>query len=143
SVLDRVLEVEDEPWLFAGVALVDEDGSAPQEVAVALEGEVERRVEEGVAGADEGREGLARRRDQLLLEGEPFVALGDRLADPDLPVAVPDQGGDVPDLVAPRLALAHGPVEPLKGLEEERLDVMRLQPPRLGALHLLPDPLDP
>src|SRR5690606_31572120 len=64
-VLDRVLEIEDEPRLFAGVALVDEDGAAPQEVAVALEGEVERRIEEGVAGADEGREGLAWRRDQI------------------------------------------------------------------------------
>src|SRR5690606_8808620 len=143
SVLDRVLEVEDEPGLLAGVALVDEDGTTAQEVAVALEGEVERRVEEGVTGADEGREGLARRRDQILLVGDPLVALEDRLADPDHPVAVPDQGGDVPDLVAPRLALAHRPPEPLKGLEEERLDVMRLQPPRLGALHLLPDPLDP
>src|SRR5690606_39312030 len=36
-VLDRVLEVEDDPWLFAGVALVDEDGSAPQEVSAAIE----------------------------------------------------------------------------------------------------------
>src|SRR5690606_38150822 len=36
-----------------------------------------------------------------------------------------------------RLALARCPTKPLKGLEKERFDVMRLQSPSLGTLHLL------
>ena len=47
---------------------------------MALEGEVDRGVEERVAGADELRERLARRVDERLLEGDPLVAGQDRLA---------------------------------------------------------------
>ena len=51
---------------------------------------------------------------------------------------------DVGDLVAARLALL-GPYPPrrLERLEEEGLDVVRLQAAGLGALHVLADAVDP
>jgi len=48
----------------------------------------------------------------------------------------------VGDFVSPCLALTNGPAEVLEGLQEEGFDVMRLQPPRFGPLHVLPDPPD-
>src|SRR5690606_1694477 len=116
--------------------------AAAQEVAVALEGQVEHRVEERMPGADEGRERLAGRRDQRLLEGDALVAREDRLADADQAVALADGRRHVGDLVAARLALASGAAETLERLQEERLDVVRLEAPRLGALHLLADAVD-
>jgi hypothetical protein len=67
---------------------------------VALQRQVEHRVEQRVPGADEGRQGLARGRDQGLLEGDALVARQHRLADADQAVAVAHRGGDVGDLVA-------------------------------------------
>ena len=73
---------------------------------MALQGQVERGVEQRVAGADKGGERLALRRDQILLEGDALVARQHRLADADQAVAVADRRGHVGDLVAARLALA-------------------------------------
>lgn len=47
------------------------------------------------------------------------------------------------DFVAPGFALADATAEPLKSLQKERLDVVRLQAARFGALHVLPDTVDP
>ena len=41
------------------------------------------------------------------------------------------------DLVTPRLPFPNSAAQPFEGLDEERLYVMRLKPPHLGALHLL------
>ena len=105
-VLDGVLEVEEHARARAGVALVHQHRAALQEIAVALEREVERGVEQRVARADEGRERLALRRDQVLLEGDALVARQHRIARADLAVAVAHRRGHVGDLVAARLALA-------------------------------------
>src|SRR5690606_3401003 len=126
AVLDRVLEVEEEPGLRAGVALVDQDGAAAQQVAVPFQGEVERRVEERMAWTDECGGGLPRRRDELLLEDDALVALEDRLADADHAVAVADHRRDVPNLVTPRFALPDGAAEALERFQEERFDVVGL-----------------
>ena len=110
---------------------------------MALEGEVDDRVEQRMAGADEGGQRLAVRRDQRLLEGDALVARQHRLADADQAVAVAHRRRDVGDLVAARLALLGRAAQPLEGLEEERLDVVRLQAAGLGALHVLADAVDP
>ena len=58
-ILDGVLEVEEHARARARVALVHQHRAAPQQVAVALEGQVEDGVEQRVAGADEGGQRLA------------------------------------------------------------------------------------
>ena len=62
-----------------------------QQVAVALEREVDGGVEQRMARADEGGQRLALRRDQRLLEGDALVARQHRLADADQAVAVADR----------------------------------------------------
>ena len=49
---------------------------------------------------------------------------------------------DMSDLVPARLALAHRSAETLERGEEEGLDVVGLEPARLGTLHRLPDAED-
>ena len=109
---------------------------------MALQGEVDGGGQQWVAGRDEGRQRLARWRDQRLFEGDPFVARQHRLTEPDEAVAVAKRGRDVGQLVAPRLTLLEGAAQAGEGLEEERLDVVRLEASRLGALHVLPDAMN-
>ena len=142
AVLQRVLDGEEHPRRGAGVALVDENRAALQQLAVALEGHVDDRVEQRMARTDERRQRLARRGDERPLEGDPLVARKHRLADPDHPVPVADQRRDVRHLVAARLALPRRPAEPPERLVEERLDVVRLEAARLRPLHLLADSLN-
>ena len=87
-VLDGMLQVEEHARLRARVALVHQHGAALEQVAVALEREVDDRVEQRMARADEGGQRLALRRDQRLLEGDALVARQHRLADADQAVAV-------------------------------------------------------
>lgn len=125
-ILDGMFEEEDHARIHARVALVHQHRAAPQQIAVALEREVEGGVEQRVARADEGGERLARRRDQLLFEGDALVLREYGIARADLTVAVAHRRGHVGDLVAARLALADGAAETPEGLEEERFDVVRL-----------------
>ena len=141
AVLQRVLDGEEHAGRGARVAVVDENRAAPQQVTVTLECHVDDGVEQRMAGADEGGERLAGRRDQRLLEGDAFVARQHRLADPDHPVAAAHEGRDVRHLVAARLALPRRPAEPPERLAEERLDVVWLEAARLRPLHLFADAL--
>ena len=110
---------------------------------MAFEREVDDRVEQRMTRADEGGQRLALRRDQRLLEGDALVARQHRLADADQAVAVAHRRRDVGDLVAARLALLGRAAQALERLEEEGLDVVRLQAARLGPLHVLADAVDP
>ena len=82
-ILDRVLEVEQHAGHVPWVAGIHEHRSAVEEIAMTLEREVERGIEERMTGADESRERLPLRRDERLLERDPLVARQDRLAEPD------------------------------------------------------------
>jgi hypothetical protein len=77
------------------------------------------------------------------LEGDALVAWQHRLPEADQAVAVAHRRRHVGHLVAARFPLAHRPAKPPEGLEEERLDIVGLQPPGLGALHLLAHALHP
>jgi hypothetical protein len=68
-----VLQVEEHARRRARIALVYQHGAPAQEIAVAFERQVERGVEQRVAGTDEGREGLALRRNEGFLEGDALV----------------------------------------------------------------------
>ena len=104
---------------------------------MAFERQVERRVQQRVAGADKSRQGLALQCDEGFFEGYAFVARQYWLTNADEAVAVTDRGWHMRDLIAARLPLAGRPSELLKGFEKERLDVVRLQAAGLGAFHLL------
>ena len=64
-----------------------------------------------MAGADEGRQRLARRCDQRLLEHDPLVAGKHRLADPDRAVTSPERRPNVRHLVTACLPLPHRTAE--------------------------------
>ena len=100
-----MLEVEQHARLSPWVALVDQHRAALEQVAMAFEREVDDRVEQRMAWADEGGQRLALRRHQVLLEGDALVARQHRLADADQAVAVAHRGRDMGDLVAARLPL--------------------------------------
>src|SRR5439155_15304870 len=97
-ILDRVLEEEENARTRPVIALVHEDRTAPQKITVAFQREVEYRIEQRVPRTDEGGEGLARRRDQVLLEGNTLVAGQHGIARADLSVPVAHRRGDVGDL---------------------------------------------
>jgi hypothetical protein len=138
-----MLQEEQGADLVPLVALIDEDGAALEQVAMLFDHQVERRIEQRLAWADEGRGRFAGDADQLLLKRDPLIALEHRQPAADLAVASAHQGRDVLDLVTPRLPLVDRAPEPAERLEEERRDEVRLEPARQGALHVLPDLPDP
>jgi hypothetical protein len=138
-----VLQVKQHPRCGARIARVHQHGATLQQVAVALQGEVDDGVEKRMAGADEGGERLPLGRQQGLLEGDALVARQHRFADADEPVAVAHRGGHMADLVAAGLTLFGGAAESFECLMEEGLDVVRLQAAGVGALHVLADAPDP
>ena len=142
-VLDRVLKVEEHAGTSAGVTLVHEYGPAPQHVGMALEREVNDRVEQGMPRTDKGRQRLPRWRDECLLKRDAFIPRQDRPADTDQAVAGAHRCRDVGDLVATGFPLPDRPAEPLKRVLKERFDVMRLETARLGTRHVFANPLDP
>jgi hypothetical protein len=90
--------------------------AAPQQIAMALQGDVDDGVEQRMARADERGRRLADGRDEPLLERDALVARHDGLADADQPVAIAHRGRDMGDLVAARLALLRGAAEALERL---------------------------
>ena len=107
---------------------------------MALQQQIERCVEQRVAGADKGSLRLARWRKQALLKGDALIARQHRLANTDHAVAVTQQRRNMGDLVAARLALAQRATQLLEGRQEEGLDIVRLEAAGLSALHLLAHP---
>jgi len=69
-----MLQVEERPDSFPGVARVHQHRPAPEEIPIAFHDEIDRRVEQGVTGADEGGEGLTRHGNEALLERDALVA---------------------------------------------------------------------
>ena len=114
GVLQGVLQVEEHAWCRARIALVHQHRATAQEVAVAFERQVERGVQQRVAGADEGRQGLALRRDEGFLEGDALVARQHRFTDADEAIAVADGRWHMGHFIAARLPLASRPPSCLK-----------------------------
>ena len=143
--LDFVGDEEKERGFFALVGGVHEDRALAHQIAVLLQHDVADGEHERVAGMDHLGEGDARpveRADGFLGETDALVAFQDggefaAVAPGDLAVALADEGGDVGDLQAARLAGIHGTAETLERLREERADEVGLEAARLGHFHLL------
>ena len=85
---------------------------------------------------------LALRRHERFLECDALVSLKHGLSDADEPISIAYRGRDAGDLVATWLALPDGPGKTLEGLQEERLDIVRLQSPSFSSLHVLTNPMN-
>src|SRR5581483_7852940 len=136
-VLDGVLEIEQHTRGIAVIVGIDQDRSILQEVAIAFEDEIDRSVEQGVARAHERRERLPGNADEVLLEGDPLVALEDRFPDAHEAVAASDDRRHVGDLESTGLPLPDRAAEQAEGFDEEGSYEMGLEPAGCGALHVL------
>lgn len=105
---------------------------------MAFEDKVYGRVEQGMAGADEGRgrETLA----FVFLEVDAFVGAmhGHAVDVASLAGAFAYDAGDVFDLVAARLPAVDRAAEVFESLQKEGPDEVRLKTPCLSTLHVLP-----
>src|SRR4051812_8400113 len=106
---------------------------------MALECQVERRVEERMSRADKCREVLSLGCDEAFLKYHSLIARENWGADADGAVARAHRRGDLGDLVAARLTLVCGAAQAPEGFEEEGLDVVGLESACFGALHFLAD----
>ena len=97
-VLDGVLQVKEDARRLAHVPLVHQYRPPAEQLTVAFQRQVERGVEQRVAGADEGRRHLALWSDLRLLKRDALVARQYWLADTDEPVPIPHRSRDVGDL---------------------------------------------
>ena len=143
GVLDGVLEIEQHSGLCSGVALVHQYRATFQQVSVALQRQVDDGIEQRMAGADKGGRRLPLRCHQGLIESDALVARQHGFAEADEAVTVAHRGGHMAEFIASRFALLGRPPEPLERFEEEGFDVMGLQTPGIGALHVLADTLYP
>ena len=84
-----------------------------------FERQVKRGIEQRMAGADEGGEWLALRRDQRLLKGDALVAGQHRFTRSDQTVAIAHRRGNMGDFIAARLALAGCAAELIECFEKE------------------------
>ena len=91
------------------VVLVDQHRALPEQAAVALDDQVDRPVEQRMAGRDVLRHRSSPGRDELLLERDPLVPAQQGSSPADLAVAVTQLGRDVGDLEAAWLALLTTP----------------------------------
>src|SRR5471030_889125 len=118
-VLDSVLHVKEDARRGTGIALIYKHRATPQEVAMAVESQIQRGIKERMAGADEGGKRLALRGDQRLLKGDALITRQYGLTRSDQTVAVAHGCRNMGDFIAARLALAGSAAELLEGFEEE------------------------
>jgi len=83
GVLQRMLQVEQQPGRIAGVAFVYQHRSAAKQIPVAFENQIQCGVEQRMAGAHERRERSALLSYERLFEHDSLVARKHRLADAD------------------------------------------------------------
>jgi hypothetical protein len=73
GILYGVFEEEQDAGVCSGVAFVDQDSAALEEVSVPFEREVEDCVKQRVPGTNECRQRLSWGRDEVLFEYDSFV----------------------------------------------------------------------
>ena len=139
GVLNGVLEIEKHARRVPESRSSTRTAPRRSKSAIALKRQIEHGVEQRMARTHECRQRLSLRRHQRLLERDAFVARKHRLADADQTVAVAHRRRNVRHLVAARFPLLGRAAQALEGLEKERLDVVRLQATRVGALHVFAD----
>lgn len=131
---DLLSQGDQEPGCLAVVGAVDEHRAVLERGAVALDREIDDRVEKRVTWREQVGARCASGPHLAAFEGDPLVLHEDRRTRSDLPVPVPDLDGDMRDLEAAGFAAADPASKTREGGEEERLNVVRLEPPSLSVL---------
>src|SRR5450631_3530731 len=109
---------------------------------VPLDGQVDHGVKQGVTWGDKVRWRHTGHLDLLALESDSLVGDEHGSRDPDDAVTVADRTGDMGHLVSACLTAAEAAAEAGEGIQEERLDEVRLQTPGLSFLEAPPHLLD-
>ncbi len=135
AVAHGVFEVDEHARVRAIVGIVDQHRALAEQGSEALQHHVDHGVQQRVAGRQQLRLRLAD--DQRLLERHPRVAVEHRIAAADQPVAPLQHRRHAGDLEPAALALGDAAAQQGERLAEEGADEVGLEPPGLGALHLL------
>jgi hypothetical protein len=90
GVLDRMFEEDERPDLIGGIIFIDKDCPLFQEIPVLFKNQVDNRIEERMAGANECGNRFTRQGNLGFLESNTFIPWGYRQAGTDDPVPVPD-----------------------------------------------------
>ena len=138
-----MFQIEQDPGQCTGVAFIHQHGAALQQVAIALQREVDDSIEQRMARTDKGRQRLSLGGHQGFLEGDALVTWEYGLTDTDESVAVTHRGGNVGDFITAGFALLDCAPELFEGFVKEGFDVVGLQAACVGAFHVLPDTLYP
>jgi hypothetical protein len=128
-----VFESENRAWACAWVSFVHEDGTVPEYLTISFEDKINDSLEERMSRANERSKRFAREGDQIFFEGNALVAAQDGLADSDEPIPLADGSGYVRDFVATGLALVDRAAQAPECFQEERFDVVGLEPSGCGT----------
>src|SRR5215510_7259938 len=82
-ILNGVLKVRQDPDVLTGIVRVYQNGPALQEVAVALQYEVNGGIEQRVSWTDKGGQRFARHAHERLLEGDALITGQHRFSSAD------------------------------------------------------------
>src|SRR4051812_21413404 len=104
---------------------------------MALENEINGRVEQRMARTEKGRDGRAAH--FVLLEAGPLIAFQNWFGPADLTIALADRSRNTSNLEARGFAPMNLPTEMTERLNEEALYIVGLKPAGFGSLHLLSD----
>ena len=111
-------------------------------MAVALQSQVDHRVEKGMAGREEVGVGRPLDLGAVLVESDARVAFEQRRAATGLSAAIPHRQRHPVDLVPAGLALGQPSTQLREGGVEEGVDVVGLDASQRGLVHLPPDAVD-
>src|SRR5690348_14479371 len=101
-----------------------------------LKQQVNRCIQEWMAGTDQCGLGFARNENTLFLKDDAFVALQNRRSAGAEHGAIANSDGDLCDFIAVCFALIAFATEPFERFKKERGDEMWLQATGNGTLHL-------
>lgn len=140
AILNAVLKKEDRRQVSPSIKVVDQDRALTHDLLILLAHDADHRFEQRMTRAHECRDRLLV--DPALFETDALILLLDRRAGADLAIPLADPDRDVSDLPTPLFPALHLAAQMLESFNEEALDMVRLQPLSLGALHLQAQLLD-
>ena len=90
-------------------------------------------------GTYKGRQGLPLGIDQLFFKGDPLIPGQNRFPGSDEPVPISDDRRHMGDFIPARFTGSGSPAQILKGLPEKGFNIVGLEAPGIGPLHIFPD----
>src|SRR6266508_5340837 len=132
-----MLQVKQDPRLGSVLGGVHEHRPLAKRVAMAFQHEINRGVEERMAGRNEGGRRFAFESHVAFVEGDALVGVQHRGASSNNAIMQADFSRHATNLESPWFTLEKLAAEHLKRFIEERPDIVRLQFASLGTVHLV------